>query len=118
MLPAQFFDNAFSNDMVGKAAKGLDADDIIDARMYQFQHFPGQKPAFPGLVAKGYNVLCIIRQLRNFSRRIKMYALFKCVARRAAQPFEKSDSQVCIPGRLLAFAEVFHLEILIIKSIQ
>ena len=42
MLAAQLLDDALSNDMVGQAAKGLDADDVPGAALDELQHFPGQ----------------------------------------------------------------------------
>ncbi len=42
-------DHAFCTNMVGKAAKGLGADDIGVACMHQIEHLGGQKPAFSHL---------------------------------------------------------------------
>ena len=43
MLAAQLLDDALSNDMVGQAAKGLDADDVPGAAL----GFPGRRSRWP-----------------------------------------------------------------------
>ena len=52
MLPAQFFNDTLSDNMVGQTAEGLRADNIGGARMDQLQHFAGQEPAFAGLISQ------------------------------------------------------------------
>ena len=56
ILAAQLLDDAFSDDMVGQAAEGLGADDIVDAAVDQFQHLTGQEPALTGLVSEGDDI--------------------------------------------------------------
>ena len=48
----QHFHDALSHHMVGKAGKGLDADDIGCAGGDQLHHFTGQEPALTVLIAQ------------------------------------------------------------------
>ena len=44
--------------MVRQAAEGLDADDIVDSAVDQFEHLTGQEPALTGLVSEGDKAVC------------------------------------------------------------
>ncbi len=56
---------ALSDDVVGQAAEGLDADDVLGPGPDQFHHFPDQEPALAGLVADRDNGLGQVRQFFN-----------------------------------------------------
>ncbi len=82
MLAAQLLDDALSNDMVGQAAKGLDADDVPGAALDEHQHFPGQEPAFPGLVSQGDEAAGHGRQVFDLCGRREVDTLFQGDPRR------------------------------------
>ena len=71
---ADLLDDAFTNDMVGQAAEGLGADDIVDSAVDQFEHLTGQEPALAGLVSERDNILGIFCQILNVGRRREVTA--------------------------------------------
>ena len=71
---AQFFDNAFTDNVVWQTAKRLCTDDICCTAVDQFHHFTCQEPSFPGLVTDGYDLFCVIYKIIDIGRRTKFTA--------------------------------------------
>ena len=55
ILMTQFLDDAFADYMIWKTAKGLRADNIVDAGVDKLQHFSSEEPSLSGLVPKGHD---------------------------------------------------------------
>ena len=117
MLLADRFDNAFSHNVVRKAAEGLRADDIVDAAVDELHHLSGQEPSLAGLVAAGYDRRRILGELGDLSRGIEVAALLKFLRCRAAQPFDGSDSGVSDQRGLLCKSQLFRFEVLIVEAV-
>ena len=47
----ELLDDAFPDDVVGQAGEGLDADDVGDTALDEFQHLAGQEPSLAGLIS-------------------------------------------------------------------
>ena len=67
--------------MVGKAGKGLDADNVGNAHLDQFDHFAGQEPAFAVLIADGQEGFGLLCDFFDGHRCIKACAACKCFQR-------------------------------------
>ena len=104
--------------MVRQAGKWLCADDVIDAGVDQFQHFPGQEPSLTGLIAERYNVFCHISDLFDAGRRFKMNALFQLISRGSPELFQDIDTKVRDHSGFLFRTEVFALEILVVEAVE
>ncbi len=63
-------DHPLAADVVGQAAEGLGADDVVVAALHQFDHFGGEQPALPHLGAQPDDALGLFHQLPEGARRI------------------------------------------------
>ena len=69
------FDDTLAHHMVGKAAEGLDADDVLDTAVDQLDHLSGEEPAFAGLIADTHDGFRVFDQLVDAGGRIEVPAL-------------------------------------------
>lgn len=74
-LAVQFLHGAAAGNVVGQTGEGLHTDDIGHAAFDQLDHFPGEEPAFTGLIADGYHRGGFFRQIFDMCRWIKPFAL-------------------------------------------
>lgn len=88
--------------MVGQAAKGLQAEHVVDAVVHEFQHFCGQQPAFASGVAQGEGLFAQLGQAVNMGHGHN----FVCQrgarqqgTRAPAQFFHPADGQSAAQGR-------------------
>ena len=69
-----FVDQAFSRDVVRQASERLNAQDVVYARIQQFDDFSGQQPAFARLVSQRNDAFCFPFQFLEEKGRFKTLA--------------------------------------------
>ena len=118
MLPAYLLDDAFSDYVVGQAAEGLRADDVVGSFLDQLQHFPGQEPSFPGLVAQGNDVPGHFAQFPDMVGRGKAFRAGQGFPAGFADMLQIIDYDIADPRGPFAGIVVFRLEVLIVKTVE
>ena len=118
ILPAQLLDDALAHDVVGQAAEGLGADDILHAGVNQFQHLAGEEPSLAGLVAQGDKILGHGGQIGDLGLGGEMAAGLQLLPGGPAEILQQGDAQVAQPcGGALA-AQVIRLEVAVVEAVQ
>ena len=108
---SEFLDNTFSNDVVWKAAKWLDADDVRCTVMNQFQHLTGKEPAFTGHIADGNDWRCHFGKLCDVSRRCKVFTFGKFLGCSTSDEINGFDAELTISSKRRLKPKIFGFEI-------
>ena len=116
--PAQFLDDAFADHVVGQAAEGLGADDIVDAAVDQFYHLACQEPAFARLVADIDDRFCVFHEFVDADRRCEVPALFKGFGGRCAQLLDRPDAQSRDKRRLAGGSQIIRFVNLVVEAVE
>lgn len=101
VLVPELLDDALSDNVVRQAGERLRADDVVDARVQELEHFAGQEPPLAGLVADGYDRVRVFREVLDMCGRVEVPALLKFVDRCGAEPFERFDPKLIVKFSLL-----------------
>ena len=114
----QFLDDAFADYMIWKTAKGLRADNIVDAGVDKLQHFSSKEPSLSGLVPKGHNPFGVFSQVCDLGGRVKVNTCLQLLSGDAADRLQSSDPQVRNGGGGFLHSEVLRFKVGVVEAVE
>ncbi len=105
--------------MIRQASEGLNADDVGNAALDQLHHLARQEPPLTGLVADIDDGLCILDDLVDAGRRLKVPALLVLAVNGPQRDvLDGVDRCLHAEGRLFGGAQIIGLVHLVVEAVQ